>query len=160
MTYAQNANSAYSQASKTVSPLRAIVMLYDGIIQATGQARLAIEEERIEDRFTATQKACKIVLGLQANLDFDQGGDVSVTLDQFYHRVFRELQQINFANSVDACDLVTALVTEVRDSWRHLAENEAKVSAPPRALPTAAAPRADNRQQPGAPASGGLTLSV
>ncbi len=150
-----------------VSPLRAIVMLYDGIIQSIGQARQGIETGDIEARFNATQKACKIVLGLQANLDFDQGGDVSVMLDQFYHRVFRDLQQLNFANSAEACDAVIATVSEVRDSWRVLVEQEARngpaggapASAGSAAAP-ASAPAKKDPQQPAPLPPGGFTLSV
>src|SRR3546814_10409876 len=50
--------------------LGAVVLLYDGMIKEVGKAKAAIQEGRIEDRFNATQKACKILLGLQSHLDF------------------------------------------------------------------------------------------
>src|SRR3546814_12911538 len=75
------------------SSLGAVVLLYDGMIKEVGKAKAAILEGRIEDRFNATQKACKILLGLQSHLDFEKGGDISLMLDQFYHTIFRDLQQ-------------------------------------------------------------------
>jgi len=125
-----NAYSAYKAASKMTSSLGAVVMLYDGMIQEVGKAKAAIEEGRIEDRFNATQKACKILLGLQSHLDFDKGGDVSLMLDQFYHTIFRDLQQVNMKNSAAACDEVIAALGEVRASWAELARNEQRTGSP------------------------------
>src|SRR3546814_6296011 len=84
--------------------LGAVVLLYDGMIKEVGKAKAAIQEGRIEDRFNATQKACKVLLGLQSHLDFEKGGDISLMLDQFYHTIFRDLQQVNMKNSAALCD--------------------------------------------------------
>ncbi len=124
MSYASNATSAYTAASQMVTSLQAVVMLYDGVIKAVRQARSAIEAGRIEERFHATQKASKIVLGLQSALDFERGGDVAPMLDEFYTRVFSRLQQINFSNSIHLCDDLIAALTDVRDSWRQVSRQE------------------------------------
>ena len=126
MSYSSTATSAYAAASKMVTSLQAVVMLYDGVIQCLAQAKAAIEEGRIEDRFNATQKATKIVLGLQSALDFELGGDVAPMLDQFYSSVFTRLQRVNFENSVEVCDDLMAAFSNVRDSWRQLAQQEAQ----------------------------------
>jgi flagellar protein FliS len=110
--------------------LGAVVLLYDGMIKEVGKAKAAIAEDRIEDRFNATQKACKILLGLQSHLDFERGGDVSLMLDQFYHTIFRDLQQINMKNSAALCDEVMTALGEVRVSWVQLAENEQRTGSP------------------------------
>ncbi|MGD1876924.1 MAG: flagellar export chaperone FliS [Kiloniellaceae bacterium] len=124
-----NALSAYQAASKMTTSLGAVVLLYDGMIKEVGKAKAAIEENRIEDRFNATQKACKILLGLQSHLDFEKGGDVSLMLDQFYHTIFRDLQQVNMQNSVALCDEVMAALSEVRSSWAQIAENERRTGS-------------------------------
>ncbi len=125
-----NALSAYQAASKMTTSLGAVVLLYDGMIKEVGKAKAAIEEGRIEDRFHATQKACKILLGLQSHLDFEKGGDISLMLDQFYHTIFRDLQQVNMNNSAKACDEIIAALNEVRTSWAQLAENEQRSGSP------------------------------
>ena len=124
-----NALSAYQAASKMTTSLGAVVLLYDGMIKEVGKAKAAIEENRIEDRFNATQKACQILLGLQSHLDFEKGGDVSLMLDQFYHTIFRDLQQVNMQNSAVLCDEVMAALSEVRSSWAQLAENEQRTGS-------------------------------
>jgi flagellar protein FliS len=123
VTQPYNALSAYQAASNMTTSLGAVVMLYDGMIKEVGKAKTAIEEGRIEDRFNATQKACKILLGLQSHLDFEKGGDISLMLDQFYHTIFRDLQQVNMSNSAPACDEIINALSEVRASWAELAKN-------------------------------------
>lgn len=124
MNQSYSAASAYNAASQTVSSLRAVVMLYDGMIKALYSAKTAIQQNRLEDRFKETQKASKIILGLQANLDFDNGGDMALMLDQFYHTIFRDLQRINLRNSEKLCDDAITALKEVRKSWVDLAERD------------------------------------
>ncbi len=121
MSYHSQARSAYAAASNAVSPLQAVVMLYDGMIRSISAAKLAIEEERIEDRFNHTKKASQILLGLQANLDFEKGGEVSPMLSQFYDTIFMRIQRINSANSIEVCDEVIRSLSNVRKSWHELA---------------------------------------
>lgn len=123
MSYHSQARSAYTAASNAVSPLQAVVMLYDGMIRSITAAKLAIEEGRIEDRFNSTKKASQILLGLQANLDFEKGGDVSPMLSQFYDTMFARFQQINSSNSIELCDEVVRSLSNVRKSWHELATN-------------------------------------
>lgn len=140
-----------------VTSLGAVVLLYDAMIKEVAEAKAAIEEDRIEDRFNATQKACKILVGLQSHLDFEKGGDVSRMLDQFYHTIFRDLQQINMKNSSRLCDEIMTALGEVRASWSELARNEQRTGSPdgkPRQ-------QAANAQDPEKPADvSSLTLSI
>ena len=130
MTQPYNALSAYAAASKMTTSLGAVVLLYDGMIKEVGKAKAAIQEGRIEDRFNATQKACKILLGLQSHLDFERGGDISLMLDQFYHTIFRDLQQVNMQNSTALCDENNGALGEVRASCAELARNEQRTGSP------------------------------
>jgi len=156
VTLPYSAHSAYAAASQTTTSLGAVVLLYDGMIKEVAKAKAAIEEGRIEDRFNATQKACKILVGLQSHLDFEKGGDVSLMLDQFYHTLFRDLQQVNMKNSIELCDEVTMALAEVRASWAQLAENERRTGKPAAGAASRAAPsdEADRTQQ------SSLTLSI
>lgn len=156
MSQLNNANSAYSSASKMVSSLGAVVLLYDGVLRAVYEAKGAIESGQVEARFHATQRASKIILGLQANLDFDKGGNVALVLDRYYHRVFGDLQRLNVTSSVKTCDDLIASLVEVRNSWKTLAEQETaggKKEQAQQAKPVAAS-------EPQAQAGRPLTISV
>jgi flagellar biosynthetic protein FliS len=68
---------AYAAATQTVAGTRQVVMLYDGAIRFVQQAKEAIRERRIEDRYNLLMKASGIVSGLQNCLDFERGGKIA-----------------------------------------------------------------------------------
>jgi flagellar secretion chaperone FliS len=119
------AATAYGQAVQTIPPVRQVVMLYDGAIARLHEARRAIAEGRIEDRFNAVQKASRIVDALHACLDFERGGEVAPLLDRLYTYVSLRMQRINTGNDAAVCDEVIARLGELRDAWRTLAESGA-----------------------------------
>ena len=121
MTAMRKAMNAYGQAVETIPPARQIVMLYDGVLRQIANARSAIGDRRINDRFTAVQKATLILEGLQGCLDHEQGGEIAPQLDQLYgHYIFR-LQAINMEDDPNICDELTAQIRELRESWAVLA---------------------------------------
>ncbi len=111
------AHQAYSQAFHTVGKTRQVVMLYDGIIRFLRQAKEAIEQRRIEDRFNLLVKASDVVLGLQACLDFEQGGHVARILYDFYSSVDSRILTIQRTNDLGLCDELIQELKEMREAW-------------------------------------------
>ena len=130
MTAMQKAMSAYGQAVETIAPAKQIVMLYDGVIRQITNARSAIGDRRINDRFVAVQKATLILEGLQGCLDHDKGGEIAPQLERLYtHFIFR-LQAINVEDDPVICDELLVLIGELRESVAVLAEQGASTTAP------------------------------
>lgn len=126
----QKAMNAYGQAVETIPPAKQIVMLYDGVLRQIANARSAIGERRINDRFTAVRKATLILEGLQGCLDHENGGEIAPQLDQLYgHYIFR-LQAINIEDDPLICDELTAQIRELRESWAALATSGTAPTAP------------------------------
>ena len=146
----QNALQSYGQAAQNVPAGARIVLLYDGILKCLADARLAIEENRIVDRFNAIKKASDIVNGLNSALDFENGGEIAPMLDQFYNYVFFRLQRASMESSVDIVDELTANVTEMRNAFAAVAQN-----------PDAASPLPATSDEAVDPAlSGGVAVSA
>lgn len=118
--------NAYSYASYNVSKTRQVIMVYDGIISAAQQARQAIEEGAHQVRFNALQKACTLLLGLQAALDYEQGGEISRMLDNFYFSIDVRLQRLNREPDAAQADRILKELRLMRDAW---AEVDAKAAA-------------------------------
>ena len=57
MNQLQRAVSAYGQAARTLPPARQIVLLYDGALRRLREAREALVEGRVGERWRAVQKA-------------------------------------------------------------------------------------------------------
>jgi flagellar secretion chaperone FliS len=118
----QRATAAYGQAATTTSPARQVVMLYDGAILRVRQARAAILEGRIEDRFHAVQKATAIVDGLAGCLDHDRGGTIAEGLARLYLYLAMRLQQVNIKGEAAICEEVEARLSELRDAFAAIAD--------------------------------------
>jgi flagellar protein FliS len=88
----QRALSAYGQAAETLSPARQIVLLYDGAMRRIKEARRALEQGRVNERYVAVEKARAIIDALHACLDHERGGDIASHLDQIYTYVGFRLQ--------------------------------------------------------------------
>jgi flagellar protein FliS len=116
------ATAAYGQAARTIPPALQVVMLYDGAIGRLREARRAVEERRVEDRYRAVEKAAAIVDALHACLDRERGGEVAALLDRLYTYASVRMQLINTHNDAGVCDELVARLTELRDAWRGIAE--------------------------------------
>jgi flagellar protein FliS len=113
---------AYSIATRTVPKTRQIVMLYDGAIRFLKQARTAIAEKRIEDRFRLLARASDVMAGLQNSIDYDNGGEVAMTLHRFYTNMCVRILSINFnpGESSALCENVIDELKQMRDVWHNI----------------------------------------
>lgn len=108
---------AYSRANHTVAKTRQVVMLYDGAIRFLQQAKVAIEEGDISERYNKLVRAGEIVMGLQSCLDFESGGDAARILFDFYASVDMRIMALHRTNDAVACESVTQDLKDMRDVW-------------------------------------------
>ena len=139
---------AYATATQTVAKTRQIVMLYDGAIRFMRQAKEAIEQNRIEDRYNTLVKANDILLGLQSCLDFENGGDIAKVLYGFYAGLIDRIFTIHRTNSPEECDEIIADLKQMRDVWDAIDHGETG------AQPPAVAPAATEAPSASAPDNG------
>lgn len=147
---------AYSSATQTVAKTQQIIILYDGMIRLVQQAKEAIREKRIEDRYNLLMKASNIVHGLQGCLDFENGKEIASMLYNFYSSVESRIFSIHRTNNMATCDEVIADLKQMRDAWVVVDEADAKsaVASNPVSPDASQAP-----SQPGTPATD-ITLSA
>jgi flagellar protein FliS len=135
---------AYAAATQTVAKTKQIVMLYDGVIRLVQQGREAIREKRIEDRYSLLTKASDIIIGLQACLDFENGGDIARVLYQFYTTINLQIFSLHRTNSLETCDEVIADLKKMRDVWHEIDQKNAGTFSTASALPPEASDDASN----------------
>ena len=135
--------AAYQNAYQTVSKTRQIVMLYEGAIRFVQQAREAIIENRIQDRYNLLMKASDVIIGLQSCLDFDADEKVATTLYDFYAGIDVRLMQVQRSNDEAECSAIIEELKGMRDVWRQIDENITATDAPPaeQAITTDTAPQ-------------------
>ena len=123
------ARTYQAQSVLTASPGQLVLMLYDGALKFLG---LAQEGFRLPDdnprRFelinTNLQKAQNIIAELQATLNHEAGGELSVTLDRLYDYYSRRLFEANLKKQVEPVVEVERFLRELRDAWAEMLRKE------------------------------------
>jgi flagellar protein FliS len=150
---------AYATATQTVAKTRQIVMLYDGAIRFMRQAKDAIEQNRIEDRYNTLVKTNDILLGLQSCLDFERGGDIAKVLYGFYAGLIDRIFTIHRTNSQEECDGIIADLKQMRDVWDAIDHGSAS-DQPSAAAPAATEAPASSAPDNGSDAAGSIIISA
>jgi flagellar protein FliS len=124
---------AYVAATHTVGKTQQIIMLYDGVIRLVQQAKEAITEKRIEDRYNLLVKASSIIHGLQGCLDFESGQEIANVLYRFYSSVDSKLFSVHRDNSIETCDDIINDLKQMREAWVSIDEGADKETPPAQA---------------------------
>ena len=111
--------STASQAA-VANRVELIQMLFDGLIDSLSAARGHIERRAIEEKSKSLTRASRIVVGLQAALDLEKGGELATNLNELYGYIIRRLLHVNVQNDLDVLKEVHGLITEVREAWRQV----------------------------------------
>ena len=108
-----------SRAS-AADPIELVTMLYDELETAVGVLAALVRQGQ---RISATEPAHRaraILIGLDAGLDRDAGGDVAASLSRVYRSMRRKLDTAVAANSeADLVELLDGILT-ISSAWRQL----------------------------------------
>lgn len=100
------------------NPVRLIQMLFDGLLDTLSVAQGHIARNAIAEKSQCLSRAGCIVLGLQAALDFEKGGEIARNLNELYGYLTRRLLHINLNNDLTALAEIRDLVQQIRDAWQ------------------------------------------
>ncbi len=160
----KNPYQAYHKATHTVSKTRQVVMLYEGILRNISQAREAIEQNNIPQRYNKLVKASEIIIGLQMSLDFDSGQDSAQALYDFYAQLDTRIMQLQRSQSLEQCDALIEEVRGMHDIWVKIDRGEIDATGQaPAATNGSAMPAASFSQpseKPTPPAPENITFSA
>ena len=66
------------------------------------------------------QKSSNIILGLSSALDYDNGGEISQILGNFYNAMDLRILGINRSNNVDDLEKIIKEIKIMRDAWHEI----------------------------------------
>jgi len=122
MHQTNRAIGAYRSAQMAAPPLRAVVMLYDGILARIARAADANRRRDYERQFNEVMVAAKIVDGLDRSLDLSAGGAVAANLHAFYESVGGGLlRSTGRRYGATYLEQLAAAVRVTRDAWAEIA---------------------------------------
>ena len=117
-----NATAEYTRnAVMTASRGKLVVMMYEGAIRFTEQARFQLARNNVAACGTAISNAYNIVSELKVALDPEAGGPAGeklvTNLDALYTFVLDSLVNANVNRSVDDLDNVLEIVNTLKEGW-------------------------------------------
>ncbi len=108
------------------SPVKLIVMLYDGAITACYGAVNHIQRHEIEQKGIMLTKAITIIeSGLRLSLDKKAGGQIAESLDALYAYMSGRLATANVRNQLEPVQEVIKLLSELKGAWEAIDQNRA-----------------------------------
>jgi flagellar secretion chaperone FliS len=120
LAYKKLANEYRKGAVTGASPLKLVVMLYDGALRFMEAGKHAMAAKNLEKQNAELQKAQRIVTELMACLDMEHGGEIAQNLFALYSYVLNELVQANINDEPEGVDRAIAVMSELRMSWVEL----------------------------------------
>jgi flagellar protein FliS len=106
------------------SPLELVVLLYEGLIRFTGEARSAIERRDLVAKRAAMSRGLAVLSELQSTLNMAEGGELAVALDNLYTYINGRLLDGSMQNSVEPLDETLKLASTLRDAWSEIASRD------------------------------------
>lgn len=110
----------HESRAAAADPIELVTMLYDELETAIGVLGSMVRQGQ---RISATEPAHRaraILIGLDAGLDRDAGGDVAAALSRVYRSMRRKLDESVAQNDCEAlADLLDGVLT-VSAAWRQL----------------------------------------
>ncbi|NLM24522.1 MAG: flagellar export chaperone FliS [Firmicutes bacterium] len=103
----------------TASQGELVVMMFDGAIKFSNQAKEMINQSKIAEAHEKLIRAQDIVSELSAALNMDTG-EIAKNLYQLYDYINNLLVQANIKKDVEILDQAIQLLTELRDTWRQV----------------------------------------
>ncbi|URN96097.1 MAG: flagellar export chaperone FliS [Candidatus Pristimantibacillus lignocellulolyticus] len=113
-----NGYQAYQKNKyETASPHRLITMLYDGAIRFMNQSIANVQAQDIEATNLSLSRAQEIVNELIACLNFEEGNDIAVNLNNLYRYVIDLLIKANIQKSIEPINEAISIIKEIREAW-------------------------------------------
>lgn len=110
-------------AVSTANPVQIVVLLYEGAMAALQTAKGEMSRQNTLEKSRLLMKAIDIIEGLRGALDFQQGGDISVSLSDLYLYMVRQVSLANLRNDPALLDEVHQLLGVLLEAWKVLADN-------------------------------------
>ncbi|KQM68067.1 flagellar export chaperone FliS [Sphingomonas sp. Leaf17] len=95
-----------------------VQLLYEELVRALRVAAWAAEHRQFKAKSERVTRATAILFALEAGLDFDKGGDLSVTLSRLYAGARRQVVDASLGHDPQPFRDVATSMEEIAQAWR------------------------------------------
>lgn len=113
----------------TATPEQLQMMLYDGAIRFSEQAKAALDAEDFEKSYHAISRVQKILTEMSCGLKHDVLPELCEKLSALYSYVYRKLIDANVKHDVAAIEEAIGLLKYQRETWALLLDQLGKQKA-------------------------------
>jgi flagellar secretion chaperone FliS len=117
MSYASQSSSYREMDIHSASPARLVVIVFEQLVVNLERARIAMDRNDVELRFTSLRRARGLVSELLATLDFEQGGAIATQLADLYQFMLYELVDVGTRGDVATMRKLVNIATALRDGF-------------------------------------------
>ncbi len=104
------------------NPHQVILMMFDGVLQASSVAKGAIERKNFELKSESITKATNILDALRNSLDFESQPKISENFDFLYTYCIERLNTVSIDLDLSGIDEVIEMLKPLRDAWSEMSE--------------------------------------
>lgn len=101
----------------TASPMRLIVMLYDGAIRFLRQGQDAMQRGDREKQNHCLVRTQRILAELTSSLNLEEGGEIAVNLMALYQFMTEQLVLANLQDDAGKVQNVREMLESLREAW-------------------------------------------
>ena len=116
------AHQYQSNQIATASKEQILIMLYDGAIRFSKQAKLAIEQDDLQNKGKYLKKTMAIISEFSNSLNHEISGEIAGNLDALYNYMLNELTKANINHDPGPIDGVCSMLCELRATWAEAIE--------------------------------------
>jgi flagellar protein FliS len=113
----------------TATPEQLQLMLYDGAIRFSEQAKVALQEKKYDQSYDLLSRTQKIIAEMTASLKHDVAPELCGKLSSLYNFVYRKLIEANIEHTIPPLDEALAILRYQRDTWAMLLDQLGKSKA-------------------------------
>lgn len=114
---ATSAAQAIEKNPNEVDSYQLISLLMAGGLERIQQAKQSLAEGNEQDSEVLITKLLGIINGLRSSLNFEQGGEIAVNLDNLYDYMINRIDSSAEEEKLAAMSEVGELLTEVKGGW-------------------------------------------
>ena len=132
-----------------------ILFIYQEMMKILNQALYFFEQNEIEKRVNAINKAIEVTNALMSILNFDQGGDIATRLRSLYLYSVKKLTAANYQKDPEAIKDVARIFKDLYSGWSEKIQKDKQAI---QATPSYQPPPQGMNNAGGGPGSGGLEI--
>ena len=120
------AAESLQQLGDNVSPHQLISFLLAGTLERVAQAKNCIEQDNQEEKEILIGKIVAIINGLRNSLNFNEGGDIAVNLEDLYAYMVEKISDAqDDRDEIAVLDEIASLIGQVKSGWDGIEDQSA-----------------------------------